>query len=236
MSELIVIGLALFPAIILFLYIWLKDPKREPLSKVFKAVLWGIAVCILACFVEEGVESFLFDGAKPADLFDTTLDAFFVAALPEESLKLFALWRVLRKNPYYDEHYDAIVYAVCVGLGFAALENYMYVADNEDWLTIGIMRALLSVPAHYAFAILMGYYYSKYHFVTHSFKTALCILFVPVFFHGVFDALLMSAEVDATVGMVAFVICIYFCFRMHKKVNAKIVSQIELDKGGVTTT
>jgi hypothetical protein len=82
----------------------------------------------------------------------------------------------------------------------------------------------------------MGYYYSKYHFVTHSFKTALCILFVPVFFHGVFDALLMSGEVDETVGIVAFIVCIYFCFKMHKKANAKIVSQIELDKGGVTTT
>ena len=185
MSELIVMAVALLPAIVLLFYIWMKDPKREPTSRIIKAILWGIAVCILAAIVEGGIESFLFGDAKPADLFDTTMDAFFVAALPEESLKLFALWMVLRKNPYFDEHYDAIVYAVCVGLGFAALENYMYVVDDADWLTTGIFRALLSVPAHYAFAVLMGYYYSKHHFVTHSFKTAFCTLFVPVFAHGV---------------------------------------------------
>ena len=236
MSELIVIAVALFPAILLLLYIWMKDPKREPVSQVFKAVMWGIAACVIAAFVEGGVESFLFGDAKPADLFDTTADAFFVAALPEEFLKLLALWMVLRKNPYYDEHYDAIVYAVCVGLGFAGLENYLYVVDSEDWLTTGIFRALLSVPAHYAFAVLMGYYYSKHHFVTHSFKTAFCILFVPVFAHGVFDALLMSAEVNPTVGVVGFFVLIYFCFKMHKSAKAKILAQIELDKGTTLTT
>lgn len=235
MSELIVMALALLPAIVLLFYIWMKDPKREPTSQIIKAIIWGIVICIIAAFVEGGIESILFGGAQPADLFDTTADAFFVAALPEESLKLFALWIVLRKNPYYDEHYDAIVYAVCVGLGFAALENYMYVVDDEDWLTTGLVRAFLSVPAHYAFAVLMGYYYSRYHFVTHSTKTAFCILFVPVLAHGIFDALLMSSQVNVGVGVVCFLVLLYFCFKMHKNANAKIVAQLEMDKGHIQT-
>ena len=41
------------------------------------------------------------------------------------------MWLVLRRNPHFDERMDGIVYAVCVGLGFAAVENVMYF-DNEE--------------------------------------------------------------------------------------------------------
>lgn len=50
-------------------------------------------------------------------------DSLLFAAIPEELAKLFMLWLLLRKNPFFDEHFDGIVYAVCIGLGFAALEN-----------------------------------------------------------------------------------------------------------------
>lgn len=95
------------------------------------------------------------------------MQAFGVAALLEEAFKLLTLWVVLRKNPYFDEHFDSIVYAVCVGLGFAAVENIFYVFSEEERVTVAVSRALLAVPGHYAFAILMGYYYSIYHFVDH---------------------------------------------------------------------
>ena len=113
---------------------------------------------------------------EPTTLIGSTMQAFVVAALPEESFKLLALWLVLRKNPFFDEHFDGIVYAVCVELGFAAVENIFYVFSEEEWVTVAISRALLAVPGHYAFAILMGYYYSVYHFVDHSPKVAACIL------------------------------------------------------------
>ena len=124
---------------------------------------------------------------------------FFVAALPEESFKLLALWLVLRKNRNFDEHYDGIVYAVCVGLGFAAVENVFYVFSDDDWAEVAILRALLAVPGHYAFAVLMGYYYSLYHFVDRTPQTAICILLVPFVAHGVYDALVFSG--DVTIGI-----------------------------------
>lgn len=55
--------------------------------------------------------------------------SFFGAAILEESAKLFMLWLLLRKNKYFGERVDGIVYAVCVSLGFAALENVMYLFD-----------------------------------------------------------------------------------------------------------
>ena len=60
------------------------------------------------------------------------------------------------------------------------------------------MRALISVPAHYFFAIIMGYYYSLAHFRIGKSKTmdALSALLVPVVAHGIFDALLFISAMN----------------------------------------
>ena len=230
MNTLIILTAALIPAILLWLYIWKKDAQPEPTSWLVKAVLWGVGICIPVAILEFGIRSFLFgEDGEPSTLIGATMDAFLVAAIPEETFKLFALWMVLRKNPYFDEHFDGIVYAVCVGLGFAALENISYVFGNEEWLSTAIARALLAVPGHYAFAVLMGYYYSVYHFVDCSPKTAACILLVPVLVHGLYDAIALSGSVDASIGGLGFFVLIWFCVKMHKVARLKIMMLVEKD-------
>ena len=222
---------ALLPAILLLLYIWKKDPQKEPTGQLVKAVLWGVAICLPIGFVELGIQEVLFGGKTPTDLWSSTAQAFLLAAVPEEAAKLFALWLILRKNPYFDEHFDGIVYAVCVGLGFAAIENVFYVLQSEEeWLSVGIVRSLLAVPGHYAFAVLMGFYYSLYHFVDHSKKTAVCILLVPVIAHGIYDAIAFSGMVSAAIGGISFLVLVVFCIKMHKVAKTKIVAQIERDE------
>ena len=229
MNILILLAAALLPAILLWTYIWKQDAQPEPTNWLVKAVLYGIGIAIPVALLEMVIESVLFDG-DPTTLFGTIVQAFFVAALPEESFKLLALWLVLRKNPYFDEHFDGIVYAVCVGLGFAALENVLYVVGaEENWFSVAVSRALLAVPGHYAFAVLMGYYYSVYHFVDHSSRTAACILFVPVVAHGVYDALALSSTVNPYVGGISTIVLIYFCIKMHKSAKSKVLALIERD-------
>ena len=226
---------ALLPAFLLFLYIWKKDPQKEPTSWLVKAFLWGAAICVPVAFLELGITAAVFGGEFPRSYFGTTAMAFLGAAIPEEAVKLFALWMVLRKNPFFDEHFDGIVYAVCVGLGFAAVENVSYVFGAQaDWASTAISRALLAVPGHYAFAVLMGYFYSVYHFVDDSPKAAVCILLVPVLAHGIYDALAMSGIVNEYVGGIAFLVLIYFCVKMHKAANRKVLALIEKDKSSAS--
>ena len=230
MNILIKLAIALLPALLLFLYIWKKDPQKEPTSWLIKAVLWGVGICIPIGFFETRIDAAIFGGGDPSTLFGTTVRAFFIAALPEETFKLLALWLVLRKNPFFDEHFDGIVYAVCVGLGFAAIENVAYVLSSEEWLTVAISRSLLAVPGHYAFAIVMGYYYSLYHFVDHTTKTAACVLLIPILLHGIYDALAMSGTVNEYVGGIAFLVLIYFCIKMHKRARSRVLALIEKDQ------
>ena len=222
MNYAIIITAAVLPAILLFLYVWRKDQKKEPAWQLIKAVLWGAAICVPVAYAEVLINMFLFGSGTPSTLIGTTAEAFLIAALPEETFKLLALWIVLRRNPYFDEHFDGIVYAVCVGLGFAAVENIGYVVGSDNWATTAIVRALLAVPGHYAFAVMMGYYYSVYHFVRRSTKNAVCILLVPVMAHGVYDALALSGTANPIIGGLSFVVLIYFCIKLHKLANAKV--------------
>lgn len=230
MTVLFILTIALLPAIALLYYIWKKDSQKEPTSLLAKAVFWGVVICFPVAILEFGIQTMLFgvDGV-PSNIVGTTAMAFFVAALPEETFKLLALWFVLRKNPYFDEHFDGIVYAVCVGLGFAAIENVSYVFTMEDWFSTAIFRSLLAVPGHYAFAILMGYYYSIYHFVDHSPKVAAQVLFVPVVAHGVYDTLAMSGMVNPYIGGICFFILVYFCVKMHKVAKSKVLALLQKD-------
>ena len=230
MKAILLLVVAVLPAVLLWLYVWKKDTQKEPTSWLLKAVLWGVGICIPVAFLEVGIESVLFDGAKPSSLFDTTVMAFFVAALPEEVFKLLVLWLLLRKNPYFDEHFDGIVYAVCVGLGFAAIENLFYLLKEQDnWMAVAASRSLLAVPGHYAFAVLMGYYYSVYHFVDRSPQVAACIFLVPFVAHGVYDAIAMSGMVNQYVGGISFVILIYFCIKLHRVAKSKVLALVEKD-------
>ena len=216
---------AILPVILLAFYIWYKDPVSEPVPLLRRALALGVAICIPVAFAESSISQLLFGTGEPTSLFGTTIKAFLVAAVPEESAKLLALFLVLYKNPWFDEHFDGIVYAVFVGLGFAAFENAMYVLSAGDkWVTVAVMRALLSVPGHYAFAILMGYYYSMYHFVNRSFSNALKVLLVPVLAHGVYDSLAMSGSVDPVAGGICFIVLIYFCIKLQKVAHQKVLS------------
>lgn len=227
MTTILMYVAALLPVFALLTYVYWKDPNKEPFWQVIKAFLWGMAICMPVAMVELAVSYGLFgDNLTPVSLFGTTMRAFFVAALPEEAAKLLALWIVLHKNSHFDETFDGIVYAVCVGLGFAAVENISYVVGAENWTTVAIMRAVLAVPGHYAFAIMMGYYYSVFHFIDHSAKKGFCVLFVPFMAHGVYDSLAMSGMADPLIGGIAFFVLIFFCIKMQKQAHRRIIELV----------
>ena len=235
MQTAIILAAAIMPALLLWLYIWFRDSRPEPLRLLLKSILLGVIICLPVSLTEQVVQGMVEALVGTGTLLGSTLEAFLVAALTEEAFKLLALWIVLRRNPYFDEHFDGIVYAVCVGLGFAAVENVLYLIGSQDnWLSVAIGRTLMAVPGHYAFGVLMGYYYSVYHFVDHSPRTAACVLLVPVLAHGVYDTLALSGLVDTAIGSIAFIILIYFCIKMHKFAKKKIIAQIERDGNNYT--
>lgn len=193
--EILILFLAVLPALCLLFFVYKLDKyKKEPQGLLWKGFGYGAVLAVPLCLT---IELPLINAFGPAtNVWDNVRTALVVYAIPEELVKLLFLWLLLRKNKYYDEFFDGIVYAVSIGMGFAAVENIIYLFGNYDaWITTGIVRAFFTVPGHFMFAVAMGYFYSKYSFGDQSRRRknlalAICI---PILFHAIFDAILMAS-------------------------------------------
>lgn len=235
MTIYLVILAAITPAVWLLWTIYRKDNEQpEPTKWLVKAFIYGVLSVFLSFVISIPTSMMLgwdIDKQTYSSFMEAITNSFLFAAIPEELAKLFMLWLLLRKNPFFDEHFDGIVYAVCIGLGFAALENMFYLFDGIDdgaWIETGIIRTFISVPAHYFFAILMGYYYSVYHFgIDRSIKTKAMIIIAPILAHGIFDAILFSMQIDESLCGLIIILFIVFFTKLKKRAKEKITYLIE---------
>ena len=221
----IILSTALLPIAVLVFYIYHKDKNApEPVGQLLRAFFIGVLAVPLSLCISTPLESLGLYSMEPSTITGAIGTSFLGAAIPEEIAKFIMLWLLLRKNPYFDEKMDGIVYAVCVSLGFAALENIMYLFTNaESYVSVGIARAIFAVPGHFCFGILMGYYYSlaKFYPKTPKKNKAL-ILVAPIVVHGLYDSILFVINVaPATVGIL-IILFLVFCHKMWKYGSSRI--------------
>lgn len=232
-----VIALAVLPAIILIYYTYQQDKlQREPVRSIVKAFFYGW-MSVFASFLISMPSMWM--GLFPQEIKsmgDAFRMAFFGAAVPEESAKLFLLWLFLRKCRDFDERMDGIVYAVCVGMGFAAFENIEYLfASGTDWVTTGIGRSLTAIPGHFAFAVIMGYYYSLNHFDKYRAPLAgLKMWLYPVLAHGLYDTVAMSAAVTPELSGAISVAILLGCFWALKWARKRMQTHLLADSYDVS--
>ncbi len=203
----------------------------EPAGQLIKAFIYGIISVFVSLCISIPFGSIGLYEPVPGNFRETVRISFFGAAIPEEIAKFVMLWLLLRKNRYFDEKMDGIVYAVCISLGFAALENVMYLFGNqESWLEVGLSRAIFAVPGHFMFAVLMGYYYSLARFYPHSPKTnKAMVLVVPIMAHGIYDVIAFSLDLLPALSAVMTLALVYFCFKMWKLASRKINELLRRD-------
>lgn len=222
---------ALIPAIVLLGYIYWRDRKSpEPLKQLLKATAWGVLAIPLTLVIVYPLQWIGIIPEEYTTIGGAIYDAFMSAAIPEELSKLLLLWLFLRKNPYFDERMDGIVYAVCVSLGFAGLENILYVVLNEDWASIAISRAIFAVPGHFCYGVMMGYFYSLAKFEPlHRTRYSALALLVPVVAHGVYDSLLfiMQVYIPTWLESILLLCFLVFCFYLWKWASRSIKKHVE---------
>ena len=178
LNDILLVVAALLPAAALCFYVFKKDrTEKEPFGLLLLLLILGAAICLPAVFGEVVIiESFQgFFGESIRVVADEAVEfsnnftfvAYNIAenfigiAFVEEGLKFLVLYFVTRRNKNFNCLFDGLIYSVFVSLGFAALENVLYV--TEYGFEVAILRALLSVPGHMFFAVLMGYYYSMWN-------------------------------------------------------------------------
>ena len=189
--------LAIAPGVAISAYIIFKDEyNREPRKHLIISFLLGALSIIPAMLLELPI-TFTEQNSFFQSTLGNGLKAYLMVALPEEACKYFMLKKYAYRQPEYDEPFDGIVYAVMVGMGFATVENIMYV--YEYGVATGVVRMFLAVPAHATFAIIMGYFMGKAKFSQER-ETYLLLagLFWAVVFHGSYDFFLFLKDTQHT--------------------------------------
>lgn len=217
----IILTASLLPVVLLMAYIYKRDTfQKEPWPLLMKAFGFGILSALLDIFVA-GFLQRVVPHPVSSPFNDALYEAFVCAAAPEEFCKLLLLYLCIWKNPHFDEYYDGLEYAAFVGLGFAGFENVLYIMQGGLGLAVG--RGIFAVPAHFFFAIFMGFCFSlaRFHYEKRRLFLTLAYI-IPVLLHGTYDFLLMymnnlngtdaEQEVSPVAGTLYVVFLIFFFF------------------------
>ena len=224
---------AVAPAIVLLMIMIRRDRRPEPLGWLLAAVGLGIlagpAVLLLGWIILPNIQI--------DSYWSAFLSAFLDAAIPEECVKFMALWFLANRCKHFDEMFDGIVYAVCIGMGFAGLENILYLVGEEGgWLGLGISRALFSVPFHYFLAIIMGTFFSLAWFDNKNRSSYMsAALLLPIIVHGIYDSLCFFIGISKYLS--SFILIMFLLgFRYIRSYVRKLTdSMLKLDSYGYPT-
>lgn len=188
MAAVSILAAAIAPGAALLIYFYLEDRyEPEPFRYVIKMFLVGVLIVLPTIVIQRGI-------ILAFDYNDFWL-AFFISGAIEEFMKWFFLYYMIFHHPVFDEPYDAIVYSAAVSLGFATLENIFYIWSHSASFAALLTRGLLPVSGHALFAVTMGYYMGKAKFNEEARKKHLtAAIAYPIFWHGLYDYILLSVE------------------------------------------
>lgn len=221
---------AVLPGLFIMYYVYKKDwVEKEPIGLIIKLLVFG-AIAVVPAVLLELLGSFIVYGGidEPSMVTRTQvfLDNFVVVAVSEELCKFLFLKKITWKHPAFDYRFDAIVYSVSVSMGFAILENIMYVFEHG--LSIALTRALISIPGHACFAVTMGVFYGQAKLNERlerrsPMKTDLFMaVLLPVLMHGFFDfCLSIDSGLYTALFYVFIIVADIICLRLIKNFSKK---------------
>lgn len=211
---LLLFGIAVFPVILLMRFIYVQDKfQKEPVKSLSKAFIGGMIAIPLDILIVTVVDSTLGKTWLANTVF---FSAFMEAGIPEEFSKFLIFMVLIWRDKNFDEYFDGIVYATFIGLGFACVENIQYVFSYG--FGTGVVRALISVPGHFLFGVLLGYFLSMAKFHPEKRGTYLWTgLLSAMFAHGLFDWLLMvSSGMGPLLGGIIYIVFIWGDIKLWK--------------------
>ncbi|MDS0476625.1 PrsW family glutamic-type intramembrane protease [Natrinema sp. 1APR25-10V2] len=195
-------GLSIVPAGLLAGYIWYADiTTSEPLSLLVVTFLLSVLFATFAAVVNSVSSALLGIGG-------TALFFYLIVGPVEETVKLLAVYVFAYQKKSFDAVIDGAVYGAVAGLGFAAIENALYISrvigeaspEANILVTasgIATVRALAG-PGHVIYSAIAGYYLGLAKFnPDNAGPIVLKGLLVAAFVHGTYNV---------TVGIVPGVI------------------------------
>lgn len=214
-KSILLVILAVLPTFVIGYYVYKNDKHKEPFRILISLFLFGIVSAIGVIGLSAVLESFIPLFTKDTSIMNVQellIKVFIEIAFIEEVCKWFIIYFLGYKNLEFDETYDIIIYAIFVALGFATIENIIYIL-KENTIQIAVERAIFSVPAHTAYAIFMSYYLCKAKINrlkgNSEAKDIACSIIVPTIAHGIFDFCLFANNEFYLIMFFSFTIVLF---------------------------
>lgn len=212
-----VVSAGVAPGLALLSYFYLKDRyQSKPFGTVFKSFIFGALLVFPIMFIQYAF--------MEEDIIRTNWqEAFLLAGLLEEFVKWFVFVYTVYFHIRFQAHYEGIVYGVAISLGFASVENVLYLLEHGIHFAVG--RAVLPVSSHALFGVIMGYYLGKAKVsVKHHKQNIFLSLLIPVLLHGTYDYILMTISEHWFYIMLPFMLLLWW-YGLRK---VKLASRMEL--------
>ena len=225
METIIILIISILPVYLLGIYIYKKDNNKEPKALLKKLFIYGMISCIPAGIIEITIGP-IFGEEETMDLITLFFYVLISVGFVEEICKWFIVKKVAYNHSDFDELYDAIVYCVFVSLGFACLENVLYVFDSG--IVVGLIRAVTAIPGHASDAIIMGNYLGLAKLADINGnkrlykKNVMLSIIVPSLAHSIYDFCLFTESTFFVLVFFIFLIFIYvYSFKKIKRVSSE---------------
>lgn len=195
-SVLFLVAAALIPPLILLAVIYRLDKiEREPPQLLLSLFLRGV-VAMFPILILEMAANWFIEGFWWRPMVYLFLAYFVIPGFIEEGVKYRVLRRRTWNEPNFNYRFDGVVYAVFISLGFAAVENVMYVLNSG--FSTAVVRAIFSIPGHAMFGVVMGAALGQAKWLaahgqgqqTAAFLRRAWLL--PAVLHGLYDFLLVG--------------------------------------------
>ncbi|MGI6558610.1 MAG: PrsW family intramembrane metalloprotease [Limnochordia bacterium] len=205
MGLLSLLAVSFAPGLIWLWYFQRYDhEEREPLGMLVRTFFWGMVMVGPAILFEAPFRDLL---SGEADTAQTLAVSFLVIGLGEEGAKLLALFLGAYSSVELDQVLDGIIYGITAALGFAAVENFVYVYRFGP--EVALTRGIIAFLAHASFTGIMGYHLGRAKLIAgRPSREILRGLGWAVLLHGLYDFILLE-KVASPAAAVALVVAAY---------------------------
>jgi RsiW-degrading membrane proteinase PrsW (M82 family) len=218
--------LSLLPCVIWLVYFFIQSRyKTPPLRLIFLTFLLGALATIPALALNLIGQQLFYAFAGNTSI-SQILVLFIVVGPVEEAIKMLMVWIYAYRQPEFDEPLDGVIYSAAAALGFAAVENIVYLTENNAMLVL--LRGPLSNPGHALFSAVWGLALCRAKLVPNLPSLRLPILvqgwLVASLLHSIFDALLVGATKITLVFfavLVGLMVALFFWVRSKIKFHAE---------------
>lgn len=208
--------LAIAPALAICIFIYWKDKfDKEPKKLLITSFFLGAFSTIITLIISYLVHFIDFNEVNKNQVWSLISCILGIGLVEEFSKFIFVRFYAYNKKEF-NEPFDGITYSVMVAMGFATVENTLYVIDGGA--SIGVIRMFTSVPAHATFGIIMGFFLGLQK-INNKKSFGIFGLLLAATFHGLYDFYLMNIKFNYLYGLywfILFIISIYLSFKAIK--------------------